>query len=158
MNTSAQRLDTLLTQAVREACLLESALERESNALAERDVEALNQVVAEKQQLVQTLERVTREQSELLRKAGFDTDAAGMSACLKSWDEEGLMVPVWQRLQTVMGRCKRLNQINGGVVETQRQQVDQAIHILRGEDARTELYGPSGHTLSSGPSRHISKA
>lgn len=158
MHASAQRLDTLLNQAVREACLLESALERESNALAERDLQALNQAVAEKQQLVVSLERLTREQTQLMRTAGFDADAMGMAACLRAWDEQGLMTPLWERLQTVMGRCKRLNQINGGVVETQRQQVDQAIHILRGEDPRTELYGPSGHTVTGDASRHISKA
>jgi flagellar biosynthesis protein FlgN len=143
---------------VREACLLESALERESNALAERDLEGLNRAVAEKHQLVQSLERITREQSALLRSGGFAVDGAGMESCLRDWDTDGLMRPVWYRLQDVMARCRRLNQINGGVVETHRRQTEQAIHILRGEDNRTELYDPHGHAVSSGPSRHISKA
>jgi flagellar biosynthesis protein FlgN len=154
----AERLDALLHQAVREACLLEAALERESTALADRDLEGLNRAVAEKHQLVRSLERITHDQTALLRSAGFAADAPGMEACLRDWDAEGLMRPAWNRLQDVMERCRRLNQINGGVVETQRRQTEQAIHILRGEDPRTELYDPSGHTVSSGPSRHISRA
>jgi flagellar biosynthesis protein FlgN len=155
---SAERLDALLHQAVREACLLEAALERESAALAGRDLEGLNRAVAEKHQLVQSLERITRDQTALLRSAGFGADGPGMEACLRDWDAEGLMRPAWNRLQDVMERCRRLNQINGGVVEAHRRQTEQAIHILRGEDPRTELYDPSGHTVSSGPSRHISRA
>lgn len=153
-----EHLDSLLHQAVREACALESALEQESAALAERDVDALNLAVAEKHQRVQSLERITREQSALLGAAGFAADGPGMEACLREWDPEGLARPAWNRLQDVMTRCRRLNQINGGVVETHRRQTEQAIHILRGEDPRTELYDPSGHTVSSGPSRHSSRA
>ena len=154
----AERLDALLDQAVREACLLESALERESNALAERDLDALNQAVAEKHQVVQSLERFTREQATLLGQGGFAPDGPGMEACLRDWDTEGLMRPVWERLQDVMARCRRLNQINGGVVNMQQRQTEQAIHILRGEDGRTQLYDPRGQAVSAESSRHITKA
>lgn len=155
---AADELDALLTQGVREACLLESALERESTALAERDLDGLNRAVAEKHQLVHSLERITRRQTDLLEGAGFAADGPGMEHCLRAWDHQGLMRPLWERLQDVMGRCRRLNQINGGVVESQRRGTEQAIHILRGEDAHTELYDPSGRTVSAGPSRPISKA
>jgi len=38
-----ERLDALLIEAVREACLLESALEREMAALSGRDLDTLNE-------------------------------------------------------------------------------------------------------------------
>lgn len=156
--SAPERLDDLLQEAVREACLLESALERESQALAGRDLEALNQAVSGKHQMAQSLEGLTREQTALLRAGGFDPDGPGMDRCLRTWDEEGRMRPLWDRLQEVMARCRRLNQINGGVVTMQQQQVQQAIHVLRGEDSRTELYDPRGRSISSGASRSISKA
>ncbi|MFO8003316.1 flagella synthesis protein FlgN [Thioalkalivibrio sp.] len=153
-----ERLDALLAEAVREACLLESALEREMAALSNRDVDALNEAVARKHQAAQSLERLTQAQTGLLQAGGFDSDGSGMEACLRDWDHEGVAQPRWHRLQEVMGRCRHLNQVNGGVVHAHQQQVQQAIQILRGGESRTELYDPRGRTVSDGPSRHISKA
>jgi len=153
-----ERLDALLTEAVREACLLESALEREITALSGRDLDALSEAVARKHQVAQTLEGLTQAQTALLRAGGFAADGSGMDACLRDWDHEGVTRPRWNRLQEVMERCRHLNQVNGGVVQIQQQQVQQAIQILRGGEARTELYDPRGRTVSDGPSRHISKA
>lgn len=155
---SADRLAELLRQAVREACLLEDALERETAALGSADVNALNDAVGRKHQLAQSLERLTREQTSLLLASGFDADGPGMDACLKAWDSEGGLSEDWSRLQQAMERCRRLNQINGGVVRTQQQQVAQAIQLLRGSDGPAELYGPQGRTVSDGFSRHFSKA
>lgn len=155
---AAERLHDLLQQAVRDALLLESALERETRALSSRDLDALNQAVTEKHQRAQSLERLTREQTGLLNAGGFAPDARGMDACLRAWDHEGSIRPLWGRLQDAMERCRRHNQINGGVVQAQQQQVQQALHVLRGDDLRTELYDPHGRTVASGPSRHISKA
>lgn len=153
-----ERLDALLAEAVREAFLLESALEREMAALSSRDVDALNEAVARKHQAAQSLERLTQAQTALLQAGGFDSDGSGMEAFLRDWDHEGVTRPRWNRLQEVMGRCRRLNQVNGGVVHTHQQQVQQAIQILRGGESRSELYDPRGRTVSDGSSRHISKA
>lgn len=156
--TAIERLRELLNTAVRESVLLETALERETRALASRDLEALHQAVATKHQTAQALEQVTREQAALLQAGGFDPDRQGMETCLRAWDHEGSARPLWGRLQDSIERCRRHNQINGAEVQTQQHQVQQALQILRGEDARTELYDPRGRTVASGASRHISQA
>lgn len=153
-----EHLDRILSQSVREATGLESALQREGAALAARDIDELNTAVAEKQSRVRALEALTREQTELLQRQGYETSAHGMDRVLRDWDEDGVLRPVWDRLVEVMSRCRHLNQVNGGVVETSRRRVDQALHILRGEENRTELYGPRGRTFSSSSSRPITKA
>ena len=156
--TAGDRLHELLNRAVRESLLLEAALERETRALSTRDVDALQPAVNAKHQAVQSLEAVSREQAALLQEGGFDADTAGMEACLQAWDLEGRVRPLWGRLQDSMERCRRHNQINGGLVQSQQQQVQQALHILRGEDTRTELYDPRGRTVASSASRSISQA
>lgn len=153
-----EHLDQILSQSVREATSLESALQREGAALASRDLDELNAAVADKQVRVQALEALTRQQTELLQREGYETNAHGMDRVLRDWDEDGVLRPVWERLVEVMSHCHRLNQVNGGVVETSRRRVDQALHILRGEEARTELYDPHGRAFSASSSRPITKA
>jgi flagella synthesis protein FlgN len=157
-DAAPERLHDLLNEAVRDALSLEAVLERETRALSLRDLEKLDDAVVTKHQIAQSLERITREQTALLQAEGFEPDRQGIEACLRVWDQEGLMRPLWGRLQDTMERCRRHNQINGGVVQTHQRQVQQALQILRGEDARTELYDPRGRTVASGPSRHISEA
>ena len=152
------QMQELLERAVREAHLLEVALDQETSALSNLDTDALNEAVARKHRLATSLEQVTREQGDLLLAGGFARDASGMDACLRAWDQEGIMRPLWDRLQAVMERCRRLNQVNGGVVQTHYRQVTQAIQVLRGEDPRMELYDPHGRTHGGGVSRHISEA
>jgi flagellar biosynthesis protein FlgN len=156
--TGSDRLYELLSLAVRQAVLLEAALERETRALSVRDVGALQQAVTAKHQAVQSLEQVSQEQGALLRSAGFAADALGMDSFLQTWDQERRIRPLWERLQDSMQRCRGQNQLNGGLVQTQQHQVQQALQILRGEETRTELYDPRGHTVASSASRSISQA
>lgn len=156
--TAGDRLHELLNRAVRESLLLEAALERETRALSTHDVDALQQAVNAKHQAVQGLEAVSQEQAALLQAGGFAADTPGMEACLRAWDLEGRTRPLWGRLQDSMERCRRHNQINGGLVQTQQHQVQQALQILRGEDTRTELYDPRGRTVASSAPRSISQA
>ncbi|MBK1673459.1 flagellar biosynthesis protein FlgN [Ectothiorhodospira shaposhnikovii] len=154
-----EQLEQILTHSVREAMSLEHALQLESQALGSRDLDSLNLAVADKQQRVQQLEMLTRQQGALLKRENYANTAHGMACCLRDWDAEGVLTPVWERLVEIMERCRLLNLTNGGVVETKRRQVNQALHILRGEDSRTELYGPQGQATSSATnSRPITKA
>jgi flagellar biosynthesis protein FlgN len=143
-DTGSDRLYELLSQAVRESALLEAALERETRALSTRDVDTLQQAVAAKHQAVENLERISQEQGALLRAGGFALDARGMDSFLQTWDQERRIRPLWGKLQDSMERCRGQNQVNGGLVQTQQHQVQQALQILRGEDTRTELYDPRG--------------
>ncbi len=155
-NFDPKQFNDLLVRAVHEASRLEAALEQETTALSERQVDALNQAVANKLQIAQSLEQLTREQNGLLGNAGFDPNAEGVQACLQVWDPQGLIRPQWQQLQAIMGRCRHLNQVNGGAVALQQHQVQQAIHALRGTDNSTELYDPCGRAVASSTSGHIS--
>ncbi|MCG5501215.1 flagella synthesis protein FlgN [Ectothiorhodospira lacustris] len=159
MRSFPEQLEQILTHSVREASSLEHALQLEGQALSARDLDTLNLAIAEKQRQVERLEQLTREQGALLKREGYENNAQGMACCLRDWDTERILSPVWDRLVDIIARCRQLNLTNGGVVETKRRHVEQALHILRGEDARTELYGPRGRTTSSGAnSRTITKA
>ncbi|MFP4080381.1 MAG: flagella synthesis protein FlgN [Ectothiorhodospira sp.] len=154
-----QRLERILNESVRHAGALESALQRESAALSSRDLTGMDAAVAEKQERVRQLEALTQEQTQLLTREGYASDAQGMERCLRDWDEEDILSPVWHRLVQIMNHCRHLNQVNGGVVDTARRRVDQAIHILRsGGETRTELYDPHGRSFSTTSSQSITKA
>lgn len=155
-NFDPKQFNALLVQAVHEAGLLETALEQETVALSERQLDALNEAVANKLRSAESLEQLTREQNTLLDNAGFNPDAEGMQACLHVWDSQAQLQSQWEQLQAIMQRCRQLNQINGGALQLQQQQVQSALHMLRGADQSTELYDPRGQAVSSGSSQRIS--
>lgn len=156
--TPAERLRAVLQQAAHEGCEMEEVLEREASALAQRDVEALTAASHDKQRLGESLERLGREQLDLVRTLGFAATAEGMDAVLAQWDAQGQMRTHWTQLRESMERCRLANQANGQVVWHQQKQVVQALRALRGVDMQADLYDPHGRTVSDGPSRHISKA
>ncbi len=149
-------LNALLARMVQQAAWLETALEQETAALSERELEALNQAVAHKLHIAESLEQLTQEQNALLAAAGFSPDAAGMQAYLHVCDSHAQLRSQWEQLQTVMQRCQQLNQVNGGALHLQQQQVQTALQMLRGADPDTELYDPRGQAIASGASQRIS--
>lgn len=154
----AQKLGVLLTQCVTEACLLEQALEQEGASLARRDLDGLHAAIAQKRRHVAALEQASQAQHALLQMHGYETNTHGMERCLRDWDLDGNLQVIWERLAQVMQNCRRLNQINGGVIESSRHRVEQAIQILRGGETPVDTYGPHGRSVSHAPPRPIARA
>lgn len=153
-----ERLLILLGQAVREGGRLESTLERETAALAALDAELLNSVVASKQAFARALEGLTQQQGTLLESAGYGSGLSGMERFLRENDQEGLLRKRWDQLLAIMEHCRRLNQINGGVVRTQQMQVQQSLQRLGRESGTPDLYGPGGRRVSASVSRPLVQA
>jgi flagella synthesis protein FlgN len=154
----AERLLVILDQAVREAGRLESTLERETAALSALDAELLNSVVASKHAFARALETLTQQHGALLESAGYGTALSGMERFLRENDGEGLLRRRWDQLLAIMEQCRRLNQINGGVVRTQQMQVQQSLQRLGRENGTPDLYGPGGRRVSSAMSRPLVQA
>ena len=124
-----------MQEQIRCAEAMLAALDRENQALLDGNTDGLNLVGAEKVQLMESLESLERERRLMAQVP--DGGTAGQSH--------------WQRLLELMEECRRRNERNGALVNLRREQVDQALNVLRG--AELELYDASGLRARGSASR-----
>lgn len=139
---SLERLDAALRNEIVAAAALLEILQQEQRALAQRDAAALDRIIPEKQRQVAGLETLAQSRTSALRAAGVTGDINAVAARLRS--DERLSRP-WRELLALLDQCRRLNQINGGMVEANRRYIERALAVLSGQTAAdSETYGPSG--------------
>lgn len=120
---------------------LRSVLDAERQALDRLDSIALDAATATKSQLLQRLESLDAERRQ------FDD--------LAPRRESG----AWRNICRQLDACRRINEVNGSIVEHQLLGVRRALGILRGAgDGPPVLYGPSGHAQAQVTPRSLSQA
>jgi flagellar biosynthesis/type III secretory pathway chaperone len=137
-------------------------LQGEHEALTRRDVEALDQLVADKQQCIADLEQVGREQRELLEKAGLAPDRSGLETLLQRMPGVAgeTLRAAWTAIHQKLAACQQQNLANGRLLEGNRRFAQQALTALLGAggDAVTELYDRGGATSLARGNRSYAKA
>lgn len=143
---SFQQLYGVLQAEHRTASALLAILETEREALIHSDPEQMAKLTADKQPLVVQLEQLSRQRAAILQAEGFPSDKAGLAAYIANQppqQAEQLNV-IMAALKQVAAACQRHNQINGGIVNVNRQYLHRAMSILRGKDMEVTAYGPGG--------------
>jgi flagella synthesis protein FlgN len=121
---------------------LRSLLDAERQALDRRDSIALDSATAAKAQVLQRLESLDAERRQLHDLASPREPSAA-----------------WRNLRRQLEGCRRINAINGSIVEHQLLGVRRALGILSGSgEGPPMLYGPGGYAQAQIPSRSLSKA
>ena len=142
-----------LTQA------LQQCLNKERQALEQKDTDALVDNATQKGQLVQQLEAAARQREALLSQSGFQANRDGMQQLLANSNNPQLD-DTWQKLSTAAEQCREENRQLGMLIQREQGNVRQAQHILqRGTSADNHSYNASGQSSSSAAkSRNIAKA
>ena len=150
-------LEKVLTEEVRcTECLL-ACLEAERSALTRRDLEALEHTTREKIQHTQSLEQLEQQREKLLAELGFTGNASGLQDCFKSLPRGDHLLRLWQQVLGNVEACQTGNLTNGGILESGRQHVEQALCILRGQSSTPSVYNPDGDTSASLGQRELGK-
>lgn len=155
---ASRTLDELLTKQLADTAALIRLLEQEKSILTS-DPEAVEQLAAQKQQVISRLEFLHNESNSLLQQTGYAGDRNGMQAFLAWCDnKECLLHKRWEALLENIENCRRLNQINGMVVEKSTQTLRHALAILCGQSITDISYDASGTTISDNSGRPLAKA
>ncbi|WP_458525011.1 flagella synthesis protein FlgN [Onishia taeanensis] len=122
---------------------LETLLNREREALFEGrvDGELLNRIAADKQGILEQIERFETQRSQVQKRLGYDAGLAGASRAAADAD----CLPTWQALLEDAQRTARLNAMNGDMISKRLEQNQRMLNALR-EAAGNSLYGPNGQT------------
>lgn len=141
-----QQLSSLLQSELNHSSQLAQLLKQEREALKAADLEKINQLTQQKQPHVVQLEQLGRQREQLLKAAGFPGGKSGLEAFLAnhSLQEARPVLQLLSKLRAAAKVCREHNQINGGILNVNRQHLVRAISILRGRDPETSAYGPGG--------------
>jgi flagella synthesis protein FlgN len=144
--TQAKQLFSILQAEYKTSADLLESLKLERQALIDADIDMINQLAEKKQPLVLKLELLGKQRENVLRSVGFNTDKAGLAAFISNQPEKQsqLLNQLLAKLKNMATACRQQNQLNGGVLNVNRQYVQRAMSIFRGKDLNAEAYGPGG--------------
>ena len=148
--TSTQQLQSILQAELDAASQLLGLLKGERDALTESNADVMNEMSAKKQPLLVLLEQLGRQREAVLQAAGFSSGKDGLEAFIENQTERDALVlnTVLNSLREAAQACRDNNQINGGIVNVNRQYLQKAMSILRGRDVNPSSYGPGGEYTS----------
>lgn len=136
-------------------------LEREQQLLAERDGQALQQMMGSKAQLLNALQQNQQAREQMLQQAGMKPTPNHWRRLLLTLDKQhkGSLARQWHRLEKELARCKAQNETNGKIIHRTQFTVSHLLDVLRGKFGQPKLYNQQGTTgANSGISRTITSA
>ncbi len=133
----------LLDQQLECATLLLETLGHEATALARNNLAALEIAVAEKHRHLERLDVLSRRCDTLLNPDKTPAGRQDMELFLQRRPDSRLE-DVWRNLRGIIVQCQLQNQINGGLIEQNRQRVRRALNLLTGQDAEDATYRQNG--------------
>ncbi|MES2743761.1 MAG: flagellar protein FlgN [Pseudomonadota bacterium] len=129
-------------------------IEREQRHLVAAEIEALNQVTAEKSQLVGRLALLAGERHSALGAAACTPDERGMESWLAS-QRDDVALTLWGALLERTRLAKELNRVNGMLVNRHLAHTQGALNAMHPQPQGGNFYGPSGQTTSGAASRRV---
>lgn len=154
----AAHLLALLSREIELARQLLNALEQEHDALEQHSASAIQAALELKTERLAQFERSETERRRALSSLDIADNRGAIDAYFADQAKEmPALAQLWTELLDLAEACRRQNQSNGALVDTQRRHVQRALDILRGEpDATT--YGPDGDTDRRSGSHSLAKA
>jgi len=151
-------LETTLTQEVECTQQLLACLEAECNALVKRDLAALEATTQRKLDCSRQLEQLESRRGALIESLGFENSPATLARCFNSLPCAARLSRLWQQILENTEACQTLNLTNGGILESGRQHVEQALGILRGQTGSPAVYAQDGEARATMGQCELGKA
>ena len=132
-------------------------LQREQAALVHIDVHALMAITPEKLKQAELLNRLAQARVSALAALGVGGDRLEIEAWLKTQPAD--MTEAWNTLLTNARAAQHLNQTNGGLIESQLKNNQQALNALVSAANQSSVYGADGQprTTYSSSQRTLGK-
>ncbi|MFQ5643462.1 MAG: flagella synthesis protein FlgN [Thiogranum sp.] len=150
-------MEEILEQEVQCTGRLLECLAAERSALTRRDLDLLEDTTRGKIRYTRKLEQLEQQREALVTELGFAPGPDTLLDCFRSLPRADTLTGLWQQVLKNTEACQTGNLTNGGILETSRQHVEQALSILRGQSGTPSLYSPSGDTSANLGQRELGK-
>jgi flagellar biosynthesis protein FlgN len=148
----------ILNDEIEQAQRLLDLLEQEYQLLLSSPSTALETLLSEKERLLQSVEQSVAAHHRFLQAQGLSPDRLGTESYLSASHDDHGLEERWNRYIELVEACRKQNEINGGAVELNQRQVNQALSILLGISDGNKTYGRSGQSRPTNTSNSLGKA
>lgn len=132
--------------------------DKEYQALAERDLSGLEQLLTQKQALLALLGQHGSLRSQTLIKAKLSADRNGLMAFAESSTLGDKILAQANQLDGVLEACRNANERNGKLIRANQSAVGSMLRVLQGSNQTPDLYDRRGTAAKSANNRPLSQA
>ncbi|PTU73245.1 flagella synthesis protein FlgN [Pseudomonas mangrovi] len=132
-------------------------LDAEFDALRERDIAKLQEILGEKQPSLTLLAQHASERSLLLSRLGLPANREGLNALAGNSESGASLLEKADQLGQILEQLQGKNQRNGRVIRANQAGLAGALGILRGTDV-PDLYDSKGSTARIAQQKPLSQA
>lgn len=161
MNTSPQQcyqsLTDLLQNQTTELQTINNYLTQIKNAVADNDVEALDQLVTQQRLPVAEIEDLQIQRQQLMSNYNFDADNTGFEKCIDWCDQQGTLASQYQNFKQELMLLHRSLQISDLLVSKGQNRIRQSLQLLTGQTVNTKTYTSNGQSQDSTDGRSIAR-
>lgn len=151
-------LAALFETAIKQSQQLCELLEQEQQVLLSEDFAGMEELIEQKLRLSQSLDHIEIQRQEIMSKAGQNTDHQFMQHFLQKNRTHPVIQPAyttWQELMTWLQKSADQNQLNGTLLEKQRQRVQRTLTLLFEQSNASSEYDADGGTVAPEYSRSV---
>ncbi|QGZ31770.1 flagellar protein FlgN [Stutzerimonas stutzeri] len=130
----------------------------EYQALAERDLAKLEQLLTQKQAQLALLSQHGTLRSRALAGAGLRADRSGLSAFAAGSPLASEILDQAQQLDDLLDACRTANERNGKMIRANQHVVGSMLQVLQGGNQTPDLYDRRGAAARSANHRPLSQA
>ncbi len=156
-HTCRTELSTMLDNEIDQMEILDSLLVKEKDIIAS-DSSLLLTINDEKKKIYDALEHYSSMLNAYIQTHGFSPTQDGIESCISWCDNNNILSAKWGLLKANIGRCKKLNRLNGSIVDNSLRSIKQALSILYGQQENEDTYSSDGHENKNTLGRSIAKA
>lgn len=153
-------LNALTHQGVLLLETLEKLLEQEFDALNQRNIDQLQQLIVQKTDALTLLEENNIARNQLFIQAGITPNKAGLQQYSAQLPETQATTfkSQWSKLEKILHSVNDKNQRNELIISRNSRNLEQLLSILRGQNQKTMLYDQSGEKGNYSAQSRIGKA
>ncbi|HZX16334.1 MAG TPA: flagellar protein FlgN [Pseudomonas sp.] len=132
-------------------------IDTEFQALSDRDLPRLQNILTEKLPLLTLLDQHGKERSQLLASLNLSPDRTGLQALAAQSNQGKLLLERGDQLNALLERCQAANLRNGRLIRSSQASTNSMLGILRGNETPS-LYDSRGSAARIGQQRPLSQA
>ncbi|UVE16401.1 flagellar protein FlgN [Pseudomonas sp. LS44] len=148
----------LFTEDIGAAKQLLELIDAEYQALSERDLPRLENLLSDKKPLLTQLAHHGNERSQLLASLELPPDQAGLEAVASQSAQGVELLTRSAELAALLEDCQTANLRNGRIIRASHTSVTSVLSILRGGNETPGLYDSHGSTARIAPQRPLNRA
>ncbi len=159
-NKNLQAFIDIIEHAINASKELQQLLNQEMHLLASRKFDELSTILTKKVNIIDQLENLEKDRSNLLTNEGYSADVQGTKSFLNDNKDNKKLTKSWKDLMDLIKECQIINQSNGMVVSKNQTQIQQVMQIITGGQNKgySNTYNNKGKQSFSSQGRDISKA